>query len=250
MERFRLASRIDIRVLKKQLKQKKSKAAAASAAQAKDLKSALEAQNKTIVHHLLEKFELAGKEATVDGNDADADEVDDDVRLKLEDVSEVKEEVEDDGVEQEGEDDEATLDGQGELVSPEAEASQSDVNEDDDDEDDDDEMKHEITPESNREPPKEELVHNPWSKRVKVNNDFNDDKPFVSDDFKVAFDERKRKQKEGGLLNGWEECDIADCFCKEEAHGQGENFALNQNFAEVALVLALCFSLTICFDCV
>jgi len=59
---------------------------------------------------------------------------------------------------------------------------------------------------------------------VKVNNDFNDDKPFVADDFKVAFEERKRKQKEGGLLNGWEECDVEDCFCQleEEHHGQGD----------------------------
>jgi hypothetical protein len=53
--------------------------------------------------------------------------------------------------------------------------------------------------------------------------DFNDDKPVVAEDFRLAFEERKKRQREAGLLNGWEECDVADCFCKEEPLGQGNH---------------------------
>jgi len=225
-----LASRVDIRVLKKQLKQKKSKAAAA-AAQVQDLKTALAAQNKSIVHHLLEKLQKTG-EKTVVTDDDDEDDADADVGTKPEDGPDVKDEVEDDDdVDQEEEEVKSgALVDQGDAEVDINEPSQSPVDEDADDDsvsdDDDEDMKQEGAPETNREPPKEELVHNRWSKRVRVNNDFNDDKPFVSDDFKVAFEERKRKQKEGGLLNGWEECDIADCFCKEEPLGLCESFDL------------------------
>ena len=214
-------------MLKKQLKQKKSAAVAAAVAQAKDLKSALAAQNKTIVHHLLEKFEKDGGEATADDHDVDDDA--DDVGTKLEELPEAKE-VEDENVDKGEEEHNAEADVKSDQAEAEPggnEASQSpDVDDGDDDDhaDDDEEMEHEGEPETNRVPPIDELVHNPWSKRVKVNNDFNDDKPFVADDFKAAFEERKRKQREGGLLNGWEECDIADCFCKEEPLGQGEIF--------------------------
>lgn len=216
-----MASRIDIRVLKKQQRQLKSKAAVA-AAQAKDLKSALAAENKSIVHHLLEKLQNVGDETASADDDVGADE-----GQKPERQPEVKEEAENNDDDQD--EDGTTAEVDDKVVKDETDVDQKEssqcpvgVNDNDTADEgvsDDDNM--EGAPETNRVPPKDELVHNPWSKRVKVNNDFNDDKPFVSDDFKVAFEERKRKQKEGGLLNGWEECDIVDCFCKEEPLGQG-----------------------------
>ncbi len=66
----------------------------------------------------------------------------------------------------------------------------------------------------------EENVHNSWSGKFKI-NEFHEDKPVISDAFRKSFEERKRKLKDACLLNGWEECDIPDCFCKEELHGPG-----------------------------
>ena len=68
-------------------------------------------------------------------------------------------------------------------------------------------------------------VHNRWSGKFKI-NEFHEDKPVITDAFRKAFDERKRKQKEICLLNGWEECDVTDCFCKsEESLGPGKQVA-------------------------
>ena len=78
-------------------------------------------------------------------------------------------------------------------------------------------------------------VHNRWSGKFKI-NEFHEDKPVITDAFRKAFDERKRKQKEICLLNGWEECDVTDCFCKsEESLGPGKQVANNHKPANSAI---------------
>jgi hypothetical protein len=148
----------------------------------KDLKSALAAENKTIVRHLLEKFGKVEKVEEFDFEETE-EETENEVKMEAEEETTEREETE----------------------------TKSDASEEEEEEE-----------EKRQKEQKEETIHNNWTSGKFKPSDFDEDKPVVAEDFRIAFEERKRKQKEAGPLSGWEECDIPDCFCKEELHGPGE----------------------------
>ena len=164
----------------------------------KDLKSSLAAKKKSISHHLLEKFEKV-----VSASDEEETE---EAEQPLS-VESSKLEIKDDPDE--------------EMEVARDASGNENVEDDDDEGSDEEESEDEGEVEDVVRGFKDEIVHNSWAKKIKINHDFNEDKPVIADDFKAAFDERKSKQKDGGFLNGWEDCDLPDCFCKEEPHGQG-----------------------------
>ena len=171
-----MPNRVDIRTIKRQQKKKSDETF-------KDLKSALAAENKTIVRHLLEKF---GKVEKLEEEDYDFEEPEEQTE------NEVKMEVEE------------------ETLEREETETKSDASEDEEEETE------------KRTEEKDENVHNRWTAGKSKPSEFDEDKAVIAEDFRIAFEERKRKQKETGTLNGWEECDIPDCFCKEELHGPGK----------------------------
>lgn len=64
--------------------------------------------------------------------------------------------------------------------------------------------------------PESNITHNRNASSVSYRlADFHEDKPVISDSFKKSFEERKKHQNQHGLLNGYEECDVEDCYCRE-----------------------------------
>ena len=116
-----------------------------------------------------------------------------------------------------------------EIVEEEEEPSEEKKDEEIGSKDDEDEEEEASTAKVVEEKP--ENVHNSWAGKFKV-NEFHEDKPVILDSFLKVFEERKRVQRECGLLNGWEDCDVAECFCKEETQVPGKT-QIRQSFKEI-----------------
>ncbi len=180
--------RVDIRTLKRQKR--------LEALQHKDLKTVLAEENRSITNHLLEK--LTNKVV-----DDDSDEKSDKKsagKVKLSDlqpdhVEEPKTEVSESEADVKAESqDETTTDGKTETES-----------------DDNDESKDEdygIGENSE--------LRNSWEDprtRGRMPIDISDDKPFVSQEFKLAMEAKRGTT----VLSGVDACDVPDCFCKIES---------------------------------